>query len=76
MGDAPDAHYLNFLCGGLNFQIEHHLFPGVCHIHYEKLAPIVQQTALEYGLPYHESKTFYGAISAHLSSLKTLGRKE
>lgn len=71
---ARKSKIVNFLCGGLNFQVEHHLFPGVCHIHYEKLAPIVQQTAHEYGLPYHESKTFYGAIAAHLSSLKTLGR--
>lgn len=73
---ARKSKAVNFLCGGLNFQIEHHLFPGVCHIHYEKLAPIVQQTAKEYGLPYHESETFYGAIEAHLSSLKTLGRNE
>jgi linoleoyl-CoA desaturase len=39
--------------GGLNFQVEHHLFPTICHVHYAALAPIVESTAREFGLPYH-----------------------
>ena len=59
--------------GGLNFQIEHHLFPNVCHVHYRKIARIVESTALEYGLPYKSSKTFYQALKAHANLLKSLG---
>ncbi len=66
----------NFLFGGLNFQIEHHLFPRICHIHYRHIAPIVQQTAREYGLPYIENETFIGAIASHIQVLKKFGRGE
>lgn len=66
---------LNWYAGGLNFQIEHHLFPNICHVHYDSLAPIVKETAKEYGLPYHEIKTFSGAIAAHGAMLKKLGRE-
>lgn len=65
---------LNWYAGGLNFQIEHHLFPNVCHIHYSKLAPIIKQTAHEFNLPYHEIPTFSGAVIAHGKMLKKLGK--
>jgi linoleoyl-CoA desaturase len=61
--------------GGLNTQIEHHLFPRVCHIHYRSLAPIVKQVALEQGLPYNEYKTYLGAITAHIRFLKRMGAR-
>lgn len=64
-----------FLVGGLNFQIEHHIFPHICHIHLYKLSPIVRATAREFGLPYHENPTFFSAISSHFSTLKKLGRR-
>jgi linoleoyl-CoA desaturase len=67
---------INFLFGGLNFQVEHHLFPKVCHIHYTKLAPIVKQTAEEFNLPYHSHKTFTGAIKSHMIMLKKFGRHQ
>lgn len=63
----------NFLFGGLNFQIEHHLFPKICHTHYKNLAPIVKATAKEYNLPYIEHDTFFGAIRSHIKVLKRLG---
>ena len=63
----------NFLFGGLNFQIEHHLFPKICHTHYKNLAPIVKATAKEYNLPYIEHPTFIGAIRSHIKVLKRLG---
>ncbi|MEX0813082.1 MAG: acyl-CoA desaturase [Chitinophagales bacterium] len=66
---------LNWYAGGLNFQIEHHLFPNVCHIHYKQLAPIVKETAREFNLPYHEIPTFRGAIAAHSNMLKKLGNE-
>jgi linoleoyl-CoA desaturase len=60
--------------GGLNFQVEHHLFPHICHVHYPKLSPIVKQTAREFGISYHENPTMWGAIKSHTRMLKLLGR--
>ena len=70
---SPKSHLFSWLIGGLNFQIEHHLLPGVCHIHYKKLSKIVIETAEEYGMPYHTNKTFISAIWAHAKMLRTLG---
>lgn len=70
---APRNRFLSWFAGGLNFQIEHHLFTNVCHVHYRKLAPIVKQTANEFGLPYHEESTFLKALRAHADMLKKLG---
>ena len=42
--------FLNWYVGGLNFQIEHHLFPNISHVHYRNIAPIVEETARELGL--------------------------
>lgn len=50
---APKNHLLNWYVGGLNFQIEHHLFPNICHLHYKNISPIVAQTAKEFGIPYN-----------------------
>lgn len=62
-----------FFLGGLNQQIEHHLLPGVCHIHYPQLAPLVQECAREHGLPYLTSGTFFQALAAHVRTLYRLG---
>jgi linoleoyl-CoA desaturase len=70
---APRNHLLNWYVGGLNFQVEHHLFPKVCSVHYPKLAPIVQEMASRYGLPYHSNPTFVGAIRSHLRTLREFG---
>ncbi|MEO9967716.1 MAG: acyl-CoA desaturase [Reichenbachiella sp.] len=67
---------LSWLVGGLNFQIEHHLFPDVCHVHYPQLAPIVQQTTSEFGIPYYAVDTFGDAVASHFHMLKELGRNE
>lgn len=72
---ANSNRMLSWYVGGLNFQVEHHLFPNVCHVHYRNLAPIVKQTAQEYGLPYKAFDTFFGALGAHARLLKKLGRK-
>jgi linoleoyl-CoA desaturase len=64
---------LSWFAGGLNFQIEHHLFTHVCHVHYRKLAPIVKETARDFGIPYHEQPTFFKALKAHTVMLKKLG---
>lgn len=67
---ASNSRIASFLLGGLNRQIEHHLFPGVCHIHYSKLGLIVKQTAKEFDLPYIESLTFFAAMKSHYRVLK------
>jgi linoleoyl-CoA desaturase len=69
-----DNKFLCWYLGGLNFQVEHHLFPTICHIHYPEIAPIVKQTAEEFGVPYLENETFAKALGAHLSALKKFGR--
>ena len=70
---ARNNKLLGWYVGGLNFQIEHHLFPNICHIHYDKIAPIVEQTAIEFGLPYNLKPTFASALISHIKMLKVLG---
>ncbi|MEO9004825.1 MAG: acyl-CoA desaturase [Ginsengibacter sp.] len=67
---------LNFFCGGLNFQVEHHLYPRICHVHYKAISGIVKLTAEEYHLRYNANPTFMGAILSHIRLLKKLGRQE
>lgn len=62
-----------FLCGGLNFQVEHHLFPKICHIHYPEISEIVKNTAHEFDLPYHENESFASALKSHYNFLKEAG---
>jgi linoleoyl-CoA desaturase len=71
---ARDNLFLNWYIGGLNFQIEHHLFPNICHVHYRKIAPIVQRTAAEFGLQYNLKPSFRAALGSHIRRLKELGR--
>lgn len=61
--------------GGLNYQVEHHLFPTICHVHYRNIAPIVEQTAKEFGVPYKSKDTFLDAVVAHAKLMKELGKK-
>lgn len=61
--------------GGLNYQVEHHLFPNICHVHYRKIAKIVEETTKEFGLPYKSKDTFVQAIIAHTRLLRELGKK-
>lgn len=67
---------LSRLIGGLNFQIEHHLFPSICHIHYPAIQKIVKETTQEFNLPYNENKTVLEAIHSHFIRLKRLGREK
>lgn len=63
----------SFFTGGLNFQIEHHLFPGICHVHYPVISEIVKEKALEYGIPYNDYPSFFDALKSHFNLLKQLG---
>lgn len=66
---------VNWFTGGLNHQVEHHIFPNISHIHYTNISKIVKQTAREYGLPYNEYKTTRQAIISHFRHLRDLGKK-
>lgn len=71
---APKNWFINFFTGGLNHQVEHHIFPHISHIHYKKLAKIVKQTAKEFNLPYNEYETTRKAIIEHFRHLGNLGK--
>ena len=72
---SANSRLFSWLIGGLNYQVEHHLFPNICHVHYRSLSGIVQKTAEEFDLPYHSKKTFIGAIGDHIKMLRMLGKK-
>ncbi|MEO6404662.1 MAG: acyl-CoA desaturase [Ferruginibacter sp.] len=66
-----------FICwcvGGLNFQVEHHLFPKVSHVHYPAISKIVEEKCKEFGLPYNYYETFSGALASHFRVMKSLGK--
>lgn len=71
---APNNWLLNFYVGGLNYQIEHHLLPHICHLNYPRLAPIVQATCEEFGIQYTSYSTWREAFVSHLRELRHLGR--
>jgi len=71
---AAKNKWLSWFVGGLNFQVEHHLFPHISHIHYPKIAPIVEATAREFGYPYFSEHSFRRALSSHARMLYQLGR--
>ena len=71
---APSNWFINFYTGGLNHQVEHHIFPHISHVHYSKLAKIVKETAKEFNLPYNEYKTTRKAIIEHFRHLGVLGK--
>lgn len=63
---------LSWFIGGLNYQVEHHLFPKICSIHYPAISPIVQRVAQEYGVPYFEHPTLRAAVASHYRILQRL----
>jgi linoleoyl-CoA desaturase len=65
---------LTWYLGGLNFQIEHHLFPRIAHVHYPALAGIVETACSEYGIPYRVNTGLVGALASHVRFLRRLGR--
>ena len=72
---SPKGKLIFWLLGGLNYQVEHHLLPDVCHVHYKGLTKIVSDTAREFGMPYHVKKSMLHAIIAHTKMLRVLGQK-
>lgn len=73
MNFATESRLVTYFLGGLNFQVEHHLFPAISHVHYPKISKIVEATAKEFDMPYKSEKTFAGAVAEHAKMLWKLG---
>lgn len=71
---APRNKIVSWILGGLNFQVEHHLFPRISHIHYPALSRIVRQHCIQYGLPYHCFPRVSVAVSSHVRTMRKLGQ--
>jgi linoleoyl-CoA desaturase len=72
---ARDNRLLTWYLGGLNFQVEHHLFPKTCHIHYPAISPIVEATCRDHGISHLSHPTMRDALRSHVRWLKRMGRK-
>ena len=73
---ARGSRLLSWFIGGLNFQIEHHLFPQVSHVHYPALAQIVERTCQEFGVRYAAHKTLLAGVASHYRWLRRMGRAD
>lgn len=71
---ATKNKVLTWLLGGLNYQVEHHLFPKICHIHYPAINRIVQNTCAEYNVNYKEFKSFWSAFQSHVQVIRSMSR--
>lgn len=74
MNFATKDPIFGWLVGGLNYQVEHHLFPTISHVHYPKISSIVERTAKEFNIPYNNQRTFIGALWSHQTMLYKFGR--
>lgn len=70
---SPGNKFLTYILGGLNYQVEHHLFPQISHIHYPYLSKIVKKKCKEFDIPYLSSPTFFKALSSHFKLIKQMG---
>ncbi|MBI1748093.1 MAG: acyl-CoA desaturase [Acidobacteria bacterium] len=67
---ARSNRLLTWYLGGLNFQIEHHLFPGICHVHYPAISAIVESVCAQFGVRYSAHTTARGALASHFRLLR------
>jgi linoleoyl-CoA desaturase len=70
---ATQGFLTTWLLGGLNFQVMHHLFPKISHVHYPAIQKIAKEVFKKYGIPYHEYRTFLGAVWAHYVQISRMG---
>lgn len=71
---ATNNKIISWLVGGLNFQVEHHLFPRISHVHYPEINKIVKQTCKEFNIEYKEFPSLYKAVRSHILHLKYAGQ--
>jgi linoleoyl-CoA desaturase len=73
---ACENRLVTWYLGGLNFQVIHHLFPRICHVHYPQVARVVAQVCQEYQINYRTHRSVYGAIRSHFRFLRLMGRTQ
>lgn len=73
---AAKSRLANWLLGGLNFQVVHHLFPYVSHVHYRSIQPIVKEVCARYNISYNEFRTFPMAVASHVRHIRELGQRD
>jgi linoleoyl-CoA desaturase len=71
---ARGNRVLCWFLGGLNFQIEHHLFNKICHVHYPAMSKVVEEACREFGVRYSAHKSFFSAVKSHFDFLVEMGR--
>jgi linoleoyl-CoA desaturase len=71
---ARGSRLLTWYLGGLNYQVEHHLFTKICHVHYPALAPIVEEACRDYGIRYRSQPTLRRALAGNVRWLRVMGR--
>ena len=71
---ARKSAIVNWFVGGLNFQIEHHLFPRISHTHYPEISEIVKQHCEEYGVPYNDAPSMWSAVKSHFKMMRIFGQ--
>jgi linoleoyl-CoA desaturase len=70
---ATKNKLISWLVGGLNFQIEHHLFPKISHVHYPKISKIIKEACADFNIQYIEYKKVRNAVWSHVLFLKQMG---
>jgi linoleoyl-CoA desaturase len=70
---ARRSRVVTWLIGGLNFQIEHHLFPRLCHVNYPAISKLVEETCREFGIKYTEHRSFRAGLASHFRWLRRMG---
>ncbi len=70
---AMKNKFISWMVGGLNYQVEHHLFPKISHVHYPQISPLVAETCRDFGIDYHHFPTFFSALKSHFSTLHDFG---
>jgi len=73
---ARRSRVLSWFLGGLNFQIEHHLFSRICHVHYPAISKLVEEVSTEFGIRYQAHKSFFSALASHYRHLTLMGKME
>lgn len=71
---ARNSKLACWLLGGLNFQVEHHLFPKICHVHYPEISKIVESTCREFGVRFNEHKTLWAGLVSHYRWLRRMAQ--
>jgi len=71
---ATDSKFLQWVVGGVNLHVAHHLFPKICHVHYKAITPLIQEVVLKHGYAYKEIPSFTDAFKSHFAILKQLGQ--